>query len=390
MNPIRTVRHPRARLTAAIVASVLVASCAGGGDGSGEAGEGSQASADGDGGSNDSSSRLADTWDEIVAAAADEGALVISAMRGTGYERWCGEVQSAMAEFDVSVDCTNQSPSDWVGRVISEQDGGAHLWDVFVGPISNLQTAVKPAGATQPLGPWVERLPDGVADDDAWHEGFGVYSDDDEHILITQYNLSGGTYVNTAQAPAISEPSDLFSSDLEGELIAYDPTQSNDGSMSLSWFLDHDDFGEDGVTGLVHDQRMTFVESPALMLQWLADGRAAVGFGANQIDLVELQDVGIGEEIERFDFGQYLIAYGTAVLADNPNPNATAVFLDWHLSQAGQQFWVDTSHVLASSRRSDVTNPDGTPDYENLEQYPTVIGTEAGNALVQRVTELAE
>lgn len=375
---------------AALTASMaLVATACGGGDGGPPAGDlggaedGPVAGAGIEG--------LAGSWDEIVDAAADEGQLVLFTMRGASFEQWCQEVGSVMAEYEVEVDCTPASPSDWTGRVVAEQQGGAYLWDVLASPIGNVQTALKPIGGTQEIDPWMEVLPDEVTADEGWIAGLDVYSDDDRHIFIHAYTLSGGTYVNTDLAPQVTEASDLLDPDLRGQFVAYDPTNINDGSNSLSWFLADDEFGEEGVDFLIHEQQMTFVESPMTMLEWVADGRGAVGIGATRDNLAELQASGLGDNIEVLPFGEYLNSYGTAVLAQNPNPNATAVFLAWHLSQEGQQIWADVAYPSASSRRADVDapNPEAIPDYENLDQYPPPIGTAEGTRIVEQVTEIA-
>lgn len=355
----------------------------GGGDGESEG----EATGDGSG-----ADRLAGSWDEIVAAAEEEGQLVIAVHRGPGYEDWCVEVTRWMAEdHGITVDCSAQSPSDFVGRIVAEQQAGEYLWDVVVAATGNVQASLNPIGGTQVLDDWIAALPDEVTADDGWFDGFGVYTDDERRIHIHEYFLSGGGFVNSDIVSDLSDPADLLSEEFQGQFVARDPTNVNGGSMSLSWFLDDDRFGEDGLRTLINDGQMTFLEDPGTMLQWVADGRAAIGFGASQDDLNDLQSAGLGDNIEIYPWAQYVVAYGSAILDENPNPNATAVFLAWHLSQAGQETWVDLTRVNASSRRTDVEPPlpEDSPDYENMDQYPPVIGTDEGTIIVEEVTEIA-
>jgi len=334
------------------------------------------------------------TWDEIVAAAATEGKLVVSVHRGGGYEDWCREVVTAMAAFSVTVDCTASSPSDWVGRVIAEQQAGQYLWDVGVMATGNIQAALLPANGAQPLRPWFALLDevgeDGIVDEANWEGGL-VFSDDSDRVFLNEYVLSGGAYVNETTMGADLQPEALSDPALRGRLVSRDPTNVNGGSMSLGWFSAQDRFGEAYVDQIVNDQEMVFVESPSTMLEWVADGRASVGFGANIDDLQKLQDAGLAQNVYQTDWAQYVIAYGAVVLENNPNPNATAVFLNWFLSFEGQQLWADVTRYNSSSRRIGVTfpTPEASPIYTDMSRYPPVIGTAEGTGVVTRITEIA-
>lgn len=337
---------------------------------------------------------VAGTWDEILAAAAAEGELIVSVHRGGGYEEWCREVVAVMATYSVTANCTASSPSDWVGRVIAEQQAGQHLWDVGVMATGNIQAALLPADGAQPLRPWFDLLgevgEDGLLDEANWDGGL-VFSDDSDRVFLNEYVLSGGAYVNgDVMGPGL-QPEALSESALEGRIVSRDPTNVNGGSMSLGWFSAQDKFGEAYVDTIINDQNMVFVESPSLMLEWVADGRASVGFGANIDDLRKLQGAGLAQNVYQTDWAQFVIAYGAIVLPNNPNPNATAVFLNWFLSQEGQQVWADVTRLNSSSRRLGVTfpSPEDSPIYSDMSRYPPVIGTAEGTRVVTRITEIA-
>lgn len=337
---------------------------------------------------------VAGTWDEILAAAAAEGELIVSVHRGGGYEAWCSKVVDVMATYSVIAKCTASSPSDWVGRVIAEQQAGQYLWDVGVMATGNIQAALLPADGAQPLRPWFDLLgevgDDGLLDEANWEGGL-VFSDDSDRVFLNEYILSGGAYVNVDVMGPDLQPDKLSEAALKGRIVSRDPTNVNGGSMSLAWFSAQDKFGEVYVDTIVNDQEMVFVESPSLMLEWVSDGRASVGFGANIDDLRKLQDAGLAKNIYQTDWAQYVIAYGAIVLPDNPNPNATAVFLNWFLSYHGQQIWADVTRYNSSSRRIGVTfpSPKASPKYSDMSRYPPVIGTAEGTKAVTRITEIA-
>jgi ABC-type Fe3+ transport system substrate-binding protein len=74
------------------------------------------------------------------------------------------------------------------------------------------------------------------------------------------------------------------------------------------------------------------------------------------------------------------------VLKNAPHPNATKVFMNWLLSQEGQDTWASTV-TDANSRRLDIKvyNPSTTPDYNNLNQYKFRLVTPEGNAVMEKV-----
>src|SRR6202035_2910580 len=102
----------------------------------------------------------------------------------------------------------------------------------------------------------------------------------------------------------------------------------------------------------------------------------------------DLQGQGLGKNVEAVTtFGTTVLASGVDVLKSSPHPNAARVYLNWALSQAGQEAWASLSAVWATSRRLDVkVNLDSptTPDYSNMGQYTTIQGTASGDAVLSR------
>src|SRR5262249_18637759 len=91
-------------------------------------------------------------WDGVLAAARQEGKLVLSTHAGTGYEKYVELVKQALP--DLTVEATTIKASDYTARVAVEQQNGQYLWDVHMGPVSNIYTVLTPAAARELIKPY--------------------------------------------------------------------------------------------------------------------------------------------------------------------------------------------------------------------------------------------
>lgn len=332
-------------------------------------------------------------WDKVVAAAKQEGTLVLATHAGSGYQKWATKAQEEMAKLGIKLEATTIKASDFAPRVLAEQRNGQFLWDLHVGPASNMYTVVAPAGGMEPIKPFLDALPADVKDNSKWAGGFELFSDPTNPVtLITQLSESGGAFVNTEKAGGkIAKPEDLLDPKWKGQIVIYDPTVSNGGSMSVSDFTGRQ--GEDFVKKLVLDQEARYVETSRQATEWIAQGRYPIGFGLDATYLAELQAKGVGTSVVREkDFATYVLAHGVSVLKNAPHPNATKVFLNYFLSQPGQDTWADISTKDASSRRLDVKvyHPEATPDYKNFAKYKVIQGTASGNETLKKTLAITK
>src|ERR1700736_4591740 len=79
----------------------------------------------------------------VPAAAKQEGKLVLSTHAGTGYEKYVEAVKQALP--GLTIEATTIKASDFTARVVVEQQAGQYLWDVHMGPVSNVYTVLTPA-----------------------------------------------------------------------------------------------------------------------------------------------------------------------------------------------------------------------------------------------------
>jgi ABC-type Fe3+ transport system substrate-binding protein len=325
-------------------------------------------------------------WDKVVEAARKEGSVVITSEPGTDYQRFVTRAQEALP--GIKIEHTGMRPSDFVPRALAEQKNGQFLWDLAVGPGSNMLTVMSPAGALENSAPFVESLTPDVTDESKWSGGFMVVPDPRQPTtFVFQYVKLGGIYVNRDKLPVseFNSAAQLLDPKFKGKIGVYKPDQSTGGSQTLGALLVN--HGPDFLNKLIDVQGITKVEAQRQNTEWLATGRVPIAMGVDRSILKEFQDNGIGKNVERLEDGSiYLHSYGTSVIKNPPHPNATKVFLNWFLSQQGQDLWASTV-VDANSRRVDVHvyNPDSTPDYDKLNSYKFRLVTPEGSSVMSAV-----
>jgi iron(III) transport system substrate-binding protein len=327
----------------------------------------------------------ADDWQRVVAAARQEGKLVLSTHAGAGYEKYVEQVKKALPELQVQA--TTIKASDFIARIVVEQQNGQFLWDVHMGPVSNVYTVLTPANGVEPIMPFLDALQGDIKDDSKWAGGFQFFTDPRNPVtFITEFSDVGGVYVNKEHIPAgLSGLDDLLDPKYKGKIAVYDPTVSNGGSMSLAGLVGTR--GDDFLKKLIVDNEAKYVATSRQLTEFVAQGRYPIGFGADATQLAELQKQGVGTKVERNrGFGNYSLATGVSVLKNPPHPNAAKVYLNWALSKDGQSAWAEYATVDANSRRLDVPNfhPESTPDYQHMERYRVIQGTASGQDTLDR------
>jgi iron(III) transport system substrate-binding protein len=330
-------------------------------------------------------------WNGVLASAKQEGKLVLSTHAGSGYEKYVEQVKQALP--DLTVDATTIKASDYAARVVVEQQNGQYLWDVHMGPVSNIYTVLTPAGDLETIKPFLDSLPPDNKDDSLWAGGFGLFTDPNNPVtLITEFSDVGGVFINKDKVPeGISSMDDLLDPQFKGKIAVYDPTVSNGGSMSLAGLLAVK--GDSFLQRLINENDAKYVATSNQLTQWVAEGRYPIGFGVDATQLGELQKQGVGTNVVRNRaLGDYSLASGLSVLKNAPHPNAVREYLNWALSRDGQIAWAQNASVDSSSRRLDVPvfHPDSTPDYQHMEKYPVIQGTASGQDTLDRTLAITK
>jgi hypothetical protein len=109
-------------------------------------------------------------WDDVVAAARQEGVLTIATYAGTGYRKVMDDFEAAFPGLKVEQTGFQSSSRDFVPRLLQERNANLFAWDIALMPSPEMLIQVHPVGGLDPVRPLIVH-PD-VLDDSHWSDGF--------------------------------------------------------------------------------------------------------------------------------------------------------------------------------------------------------------------------
>ncbi len=336
-------------------------------------------------------------WQKIVDASKGEE-LDLMVMTGSAYADVVATFQKAYP--DIKVEMTQARPGESTTRIVTEQQNGRYLWDIFWGPSNNLNAVLVPADAVQSIRPYFV-LPS-VTDDKNWRGGFEIYSQDITKrplaFLAQMDTGTGGFAVNGDKVPkgTLKNWQDLLDPKWRGKIVIYDPTRPVTGAISLTCALPV--VGPDYVRQLMRDQKLVANGDARLITDWLVRGRYPIVIGLSGSFLPNYQKEGLGNNVEivgatvcRGVGGPVL-----AVLKNAPHKGAATVFINWLLSKDGQEAYTRTFWPFDQtfSRRTDVAAPDAPAAQAAIEMLNSGKGVAAGSEthgkLMEQVLAIAK
>jgi ABC-type Fe3+ transport system substrate-binding protein len=297
-------------------------------------------------------------WDRTVAAAKQEGALIISGPSGSIWREQLLNFQKTYPEIKLSI--TPFASRDFWPRVFKERDAGQYLWDLRIGGIDTPSYNLKNQGALVAVRPLLV-LPE-VIDDSKWIGGLdSMYLDHEKTYLPTFVAANTKSeYYNRAKIVDASglTMKTLIDPKWAGKISMADPRAGS--SLNTLTVLDML-YGDDFITKLMVNQKPVITKEPRQQLDWLSSGRYPIAFGLPSAALVEYGQR--GGRIEDFVTIPGLDLWspgvgGIQIPTHTPHPNATKVYVNWLLTRDVQASLMQA--VQLNSRRNDV--PLGAPD----------------------------
>ncbi len=327
-------------------------------------------------------------WEQTLAAAKQEGKLVIVTHTNLYYRRTVEKFQERYPEIEV--EHVAMRPSEFTPKVVTEQQNGIFGYDAWLSPTSNMVEVVVPAGGFEKLPPFLI-LPE-VTDPANYRGGKPLYAISDPYVFVYMGNVTSNVWVNRTQLPAseLSRFDQLLDPKYRGKIVIRTPDAPHAASLTMTGMLRNK--GEDYINRLLKDQQPVFIDNARLLTQDLINGKYPIAIGIDGETMDGCQREGGCKNMEQLFDDAYLLAYGVGVMKNVPHPNAAAVFVNWFLSKEGQQAYVkaviDTLPPpvdVAHSIRKDVEPHAGSvalgsvPDYDHLEKY-SLQGMESGSA----------
>jgi ABC-type Fe3+ transport system substrate-binding protein len=347
------------------------------------------------------SAARADSWDEILAAARNEGSLM-AVLGGSASRNYRPIFKNFEDKFGIRTVVSTGGGSKQADRLLAERRAGKSEVDVIMAGGTTAVTRLVPNGVVDPIAPVLFR-PD-VVDTSRWFKGKHLYSDPEEkYVLAFSGTADAAPMVvrfNTEKLP-IEEASKIGSvwkfldKRFAGQIAALPPTIAGAGGTYFVAMV-HPDLGEKYLRRFYDPElKVTFTEDFRQIADGVAKGKYAlamfVGSAGRDIDnlgkkglpVANFSSVLKGRLLkERPVVGGSGASNNIMVANQRPHPNATKLFVNWFLSKEGQTAMQTTSDRIPDQtfrldvtergkvRKSDMRQPG--VDYLTLEHDPEI------------------
>jgi iron(III) transport system substrate-binding protein len=307
-----------------------------------------------------------ETWAKTLAAAKQEGTVVVSGPPGA-LQRQVITGKWAEDFPDIRLDYSGARGTQLIAKVVRERASGLYNWDVVLASTDPTVFSLVPIDALAPLRDALIK-PD-IADDRTWIDGFAAGFMDKEKKFFYSARGAGAQPIGYANRDCISPAvlgsiGDFKKPELKGKIVWYDPTRPSTGSRG-TWVIALRQ-GEDWLKDLFQNHGVTFSRDYRQMTDWLVHCVKPVAIGVPPDPVEQMQAAGIGKNIETLQGKAYTGEPLPGAAGGNesigwythaPHPNAAKIFVNWFLSKDLQEAYLRV--VKNNSRRRDT--PPGDP-----------------------------
>ncbi|HEY7064151.1 MAG TPA: extracellular solute-binding protein [Chloroflexota bacterium] len=294
-------------------------------------------------------------WGRVVAAAGQEGKVVVAVPPGPQYEP---AIRQAFTKAfpNVQIEMVNIIGGQFRQRVEKERAADQYDWDVCICGAGADTYRLIAAGVFDPIKDDLI-LPD-VLDDSKWMGGFDGRFSDDAKKYSFDFGLqsSAGAYVNrdAVRESDLASFDDLWKPQFRGKITWQDPRGPGSGVNAATVILHV--YGEDKLRELWTTQQVQLSTDDRQMAEWVMRGTRPIGIGmVYNRGLLLLKQEGLASNVKTIPYPVPVAVAGAhSVLAVNrpPHPNARKLFLNWLLTPEGQ-VTISTA-IQSNSARLDV------------------------------------
>jgi iron(III) transport system substrate-binding protein len=274
-------------------------------------------------------------WDQLVAAAQQEGRLAIA---GPAFAQLRQQLPVDFRQrFGITVEYTGGRGAETASRLLAEQQAGLYNYDVaIVG--TNLEHLYEHQ-ALDPVRPILIH-PD-AADDAKWKLG-GLYflDPDGRYIMRVSSFAPPQRVINTALVrPEEASWQGLLDPKWRGRIATTDPMGTGSGEGNASYILHA--LGDDYFARLYVGQQVVFTRDDRQLGDWVAHGTYPVSIGLNASEYSRLKSDGLPVAyLPNPPEAPGYLSSGSGyvgLLKNAPHPNAAKLFLNWLVSKEGQE-----------------------------------------------------
>ncbi len=284
-------------------------------------------------------------WDAIVAAARQEGTVIIYGATSEALQQVINE-DFPNAYPGIKVESVSAGGSELVPRIMSERAAGRYIPDVIISGSFSMLGSLKPAGALAPLATAFV-LPE-VSDESAWLQNRLWWADDAEPNTTLNFQgiLIAPIYVNTSMVNIgdFTSYNDVLDPKWKGRMVSNDIRQTGPGGVPARFIYKNPSLGPRWFERLYGEMDVTLSRDQRQMVDWVAEGRYPIGLFLAETEASVARNQGLPiapVPCDQFKEGAAIgPGNGSMALFDpTPHPNAAKVFINWLLSREGQTTW---------------------------------------------------
>lgn len=275
-------------------------------------------------------------WDALVAAAKQEGQLVV---HGPPTPETRQQVPEAFTRrFGIPVEYNALRTSEIAAKMVTEKQAGLITIDAMLTGLSSYADILYPNGLLADLRSQLI-LPE-VADPAVWTLDLADVFLDPEHskLLRLFYTATSVVVVNRdyADPTTISSAQDLLRPEFKGKISVEDPTVPGSGANTAAYY--YLQRGEEFVRRLYGEQAVATRDNRQ-RADWLVRGSQPLALSMNASELDKVLRDGFPIQVIRTlpdSPGTTGSAFGVVGLVEGaPHPNAARVFVNWIASREG-------------------------------------------------------
>jgi iron(III) transport system substrate-binding protein len=293
-------------------------------------------------------------WERVVAAARQEGKLVLAGPAGEYFREVVGVFRAAYPEIDV--EAVGGGGAQLLPRILGERRAGQFLWDAFV---TGSSTGFQLAGENTLVPLKSALVLADVQSDSKWFGGFDAGFQDKmrQYIYAFEGAVTFQVFVNRDVVPEsqLRTIEQLAEPQWKGRISWLDPRAPGGGATSAGQLLLV--MGEEFYRQLLA-QDVIITGDRRQMAEWMVRGRYPIAVALTDNELIAFQKEGLGLNVQPLEPkrpGGYRVSSSTGTVfwfERAPHPNAAKLFINWLLSQSGQAAWARAA--ATNSRRLDV------------------------------------
>jgi iron(III) transport system substrate-binding protein len=286
-------------------------------------------------------------WEALIAAAQEEGRLVIAA-GGSPSREYRPVVTAFGKKFGIQVELSTGSGAATTDRVLAERSFDRYAVDIGLTSVASTRTRLMPAEALDPIPPLL--IHPEVLDLSAWSGGQYWWADIPEEEFSFIYAVAPAEtldlWYNTDSISAeeiatIVTASDLLNPKWKGMITSR--TWGDRGRVGLiQTIYDQPGLGMDWINAFFA-MDVQYSDDLRLREAWVVEGAFPIGLSDGDLDqaLFDLMEAGLPVAQHKVPYPSGMLSAGGSgccIQAYNraPNPNAAKLFINWWLSKEGQ------------------------------------------------------